>query len=391
MSVLERINTFHFADAKLFLEHLRSLAKKGPSFTYFRGQSKDLPLVPTACRGNGKWTGTWIENFVESNRHEYVRFLDHFKWEQESQELFQLRFELALRNYIEHEIVFQFQQLAINKGLIDLSANECAPACEPNGILGYLQQDKIPLAQQTRYAELLAQHHGVPTRLLDWTSCLNVALDFAVSGVSDPTLSNGRIVVWVVVEWGRKVPSADPDCDEQRYHIAFTETGEQRVRLLMEKPLYGTCLKMFSPPSEDMNEAYFMQNGQQFRLEIDRVHEVYVNDQKGNAMIDVWHDRNLYRSNSFQSFEARLSETPIPKDKVFKLTLPHSEIPWLLPQLDDIWVPRIYDLPMYEQYDGVNPPADLTVEKKRSIREHNFLTELGERLLTDIDWDELRI
>ena len=112
---MDTINVLNFDDAKLFLDALRRLSN-APGPVFFRGQSKDLPLTPTACRGDRhKWTRTWIEQFVESNKHEYVRFLDCCKWKHESVEAFQVRFELALRDYIESEIVFKFQQFALGQ------------------------------------------------------------------------------------------------------------------------------------------------------------------------------------------------------------------------------------------------------------------------------------
>ena len=399
MAGIEHINCLHFSDAKLFLEQLRELEQQDPGLTYFRGQTEDWPLIPSACRGNGnEWTQKWITQFVKQHGHEYVRFLD-CKWEQESVEEFQLRFELGLRCYIESNILFQFQQLATELNLIDLSNEEKQSAADPVLILDYLKRDKIPLAGQVRYTSLLAQHHGVPTRLLDWTSDIEVAIGFAVSGVPDAT---GRIVIWAINEWGRKIPSADPDCDEQLFSYVLTATGNDSCRLLEEKPLYGTCLKLFAPLGDNMQEAFLipplsetghdkLHGGQLHRVKVENVDEIYINDQKGNAMIDMWHDRHFYKNRSFQSFDARLSESPIQKDRVYKFTLPYSEIPYLRPQLGDFSVRWIYDLPMYAQFDDDDQPKDSSVEDRRRIREHNFLNMLGQRINANIEWDAFDI
>ncbi len=108
-------------------------------------------------------------------------------------------------------------------------------------------------------------------------------------------------------------------------------------------------------------------------------------------MIDLRHDRHVYENSSCQPMNERISECPIPTDKVFKFTLPHSRIPWLLPQLKDFSVRRIYDLSMYDQFDDIDPDIEVSQEERRRRREHNFLTEVGKRIRTDIDWDAIQI
>ncbi len=395
---MNTINVLNFADAKLFLDALRRLEKE-PGPVYFRGQAKNFPLTPTACRGNShKWTRTWIEQFVESDKHEYVRFLDCYKWKHETVQAFQVRFELALRDYIEREIVFQFQQFALGKEFVNLSPDERVQASNPEQILDYLKRDEIPLPPLTRYASLLAQHHGVPTRLLDWSSSLNVAIDFAAGGVSSPDTSNGRIVIWVIFAWGRDVPSADPDCDERLLGGSLTQTGPDSLRVMMEKPLKGTCLISFDSLVDSTGVMQITPQLPQssvahasYQLHVDEVSEVYINEQRGHGMIDLRHDRHVYENSSCQPMNERIAECPIPPDKVFKFTLPHSRIPWLRPQLKDFSVRRIYDLPMYDQFDDIEPNREVSLEERRRGREHNFLTEVGKRIRTDIDWDAIQI
>lgn len=395
---MDTINVLNFADAELFLKALRRLEEE-PGPVFYRGQSKDYPLVPTACRGGSyKWTRKWIDQFVESHNHEYVRFLERYKWQHESVEAFQVRFELALRNYIESEIAFQFQQFVIEKEFVNLSPKEKVRASTLEQIRHYLKSDKIPLPPRTRYASLLAQHHGVPTRLLDWSSSLNVAIDFAVGGVSCSENSNGRIVIWVIFAWGRNIPSADPDCDERLLGGSMTATGPDSLRVMMEKPLKGTCLISFDSLIDSTGEMQIMPHlphasadQANFQLQVDEVSEVYINEQRGHGMIDLRHDRHFYENISSQPVNERLSQSPIPSNKVFKVTLPHSRIPWLRPKLEDVSVRRIYDLPMYDQFDDTEPHREVSQEERRRRREHNFLTEVGNRIQTDIDWDAIQV
>lgn len=391
---MNRINTCEFTDAEAFLRRLNELAEAELGLMVFRGQSKDWSLEPSACRDSHPLARKWIRAFVDLNMSQLTRFSD-FRWDSESDIAFQRRYELALRNYIESEIIYKFQEFATDSGLIELSRVECVHAPNPRMIAEYLGQDGIPLFGKIWYAPLLAQHHEVPTRLLDWTSNVDVAIDFALDGVTD---SEGRIVIWAITPWNSRVHSVDSDCDEQLLTSTFSQTGFDSARMLMEKPLHGTCLKLYTPPNKYQNYVYIMQHahtsedgvehrGRQFRVKVDKVHEVYVNDQEGNASVDMWHDRYFYEHGSGQPLESRLADSAIPRNKVYKFTLPYSETHKLSAQLGDFEVKRLYDHDLYAQFDNYRQPSNLPIDQIRLIRRQNFLSALETRINFDIDWD----
>ena len=116
-------------------------------------------------------------------------------------------------------------------------------------------------------------------------------------------------------------------------------------------------------------------------------HDIYVAAQRSHAMVDIRHDRKFYQDGKSQSFEDRVAESNIPRDRVFKVTLPYSELRHLYSLTKPRPVPRAYSTPQFVRFAAIdpdNPPSDLELE----TRKHKFLTELGRRVWKEINWEQ---
>ncbi|HVQ36673.1 MAG TPA: FRG domain-containing protein [Pyrinomonadaceae bacterium] len=166
------------ASAKEFLE---SLSPLGPFFKdlglgetwLFRGQGSDWPLVPSALRDDGKLaalTQRDIQDYDERLRAERDVLIDFFEvadrrgliLPDDSQEL-RSRLETLRSPRGDRFITYDSEGWGTSAHLLSLAA--------------------------------LAQHYGVPTRLLDWTRRSFTAAFFAAEDALKNSLS-GSLVVW---------------------------------------------------------------------------------------------------------------------------------------------------------------------------------------------------
>ncbi len=268
--------------AKRFVRELDELHTRwGDSKWIFRGQNSDAEdwkLHPSAMRNR------MITDFV--NEHfEYWYDRNHLddhnraNWKNKSDEEFQRHIEIALHVTVEVSLVWTFERLADEVGL-PVPGDQTSPG---GSVYGASTHDTMKLLlnfysgsfradgishrpKKTIYG--FAQHHRIPTRLLDWTFKPLVAAFFAAYAEKPLKPQPDRVVVWAIKLDDLKTTS-----------------------LSLARHLYG-------------NMAFpYAQAG------------VWLYDHKADA--------KYYECGDYQPFENELAN--IPNGGVYKLTLPYSK------------------------------------------------------------------
>jgi hypothetical protein len=197
-----------FDNAEEFVEYLRptggAWGEEPESPWVFRGQrDADWKLVPSAWREEGKKVLepiarrverfeekalVWVRKRIKTEPHQLAELRMAF---QERGERFV--FDLAVQNYAECVAVLEFSEMADSLGL---------------GVvrdMGFIEKDVFEGVVNSQWPFLrpskdwvLAQHHGVPTRLIDWSRKPLIAAFFAVDGFLEHNGDPVSIAVWAM-------------------------------------------------------------------------------------------------------------------------------------------------------------------------------------------------
>ena len=184
------IDTIELHSAIDFEDKLHEIATKH-SYVLFRGQAKDWLLLPSAHRSDG--IGRLVEQYVHENLPRYQAFRE-FRWKDETIAGFQNRFRLALRYLYEKELVYQSVILGQQDGLMDRAISNLQPTLID--LVFYLSSSSIPLRHDTSELQVWARHHGIPTKMLDFTLNYSVASWHAVQGKGET--DETKSVVWAI-------------------------------------------------------------------------------------------------------------------------------------------------------------------------------------------------
>jgi hypothetical protein len=137
----------------------------------FRGQGKDWPLIPSLFRENGK-----IKDLTHRNISDYPELLR-----------------------AERDVLISFFKIADKRGLVlPDDSQELRSSLERlsddyavgRGLEGWKVTDSALSLMA------LAQHYGIPTRLLDWTQQAFIAAFFAGEDALQNENQSGELIVW---------------------------------------------------------------------------------------------------------------------------------------------------------------------------------------------------
>ena len=360
------ISVQHFDDSGKFLTSLDELREKHKHFIYFRGLSDDFPLLPSACRGDShELTKEWIEPFVREHQDEFCRFL-HLKKPDESKAKFSRRFELALRDYIETEIMLRFEEIGLDEGILTWQTPDSVGNLSRDHFTSFLQRSDSLTKIQQKYVTFLAKHHGIPTRILDWTGSVDTAAYYAAFTGDIDNRRTDHIVIWAIAQWSWN-RSARQDNESE-----FPEQG----RVTMSVTDKGTTMTAMNDPLPLVGYSVF-------RPMVFPLQYGYLQHQGAYGIYDNVADLRYCESGEWQPFECRLRVNRPPRASVFKAILKIESLETIFQRLKTNFLPLLIGAPLFQSLEEF--------EQEKSERQKTFYDKIGRAIRSEIDWDTIPV
>ncbi|MBT0726784.1 FRG domain-containing protein [Rosenbergiella australiborealis] len=169
----------NFSNANDLLNHICSWNNDYNGYV-FRGQSSDTyQLIPSIFRENAR--------YIADSEYPRNGTNSHFEYSQIQSEFKLLRefFKLADQNGLKVPISENIRRFLISKHDYNFAKST--------------DQDSLWIPDDLLDVAALAQHYGIPTRLLDWSYDPFISAYFAASSVND---SEGNLAIWCFnAEW----------------------------------------------------------------------------------------------------------------------------------------------------------------------------------------------
>lgn len=207
MSYSTKESTEKYTTAKDFLDVLHLSSDRWlPSSLWrspwvFRGQrDAKWDLTPKAWRSKNtselKRLEKLKQHYAHINRYSLEKMLSRIKKDFNEKELENL-IEAYSQARAEFQLILEFLSLADELGhpvpgaeqYLRLSSYDYLPNISKYPLMRFLPEPNAATA--------LAQHHGIPTRAIDWTNNPLIAAFFAAEGISHDT-DEGCIAVWAI-------------------------------------------------------------------------------------------------------------------------------------------------------------------------------------------------